>query len=68
MGVVSDKGLGGYIPVCETCGVALCWGIAPHEYEEDKKFWDDWQCRDCDPNADGSRKRYRFNKNLVREE
>lgn len=38
---------GGMTPICEECGVALCWDIAVEEYEAERAFWDAWKCRDC---------------------
>ena len=38
---------GGVTPVCNHCGVALCWDISVYEYDESQQFWDDWICRDC---------------------
>lgn len=55
----------GYTPVCNACGVSLCWDISDEDYEDQKKFWDRWHCRTCDPNAVGSRKRWREARPLV---
>jgi len=41
--------VGAVTPICNECGVSLCWDIADHEYEEDKAFWDRWTCQDCKP-------------------
>lgn len=38
---------GGVTPVCSECGVHLCWDISEQDYEEDKPFWDDWICKEC---------------------
>ena len=62
MATIYDKFLGGYTPICNECGVKLCWDISPYEYEEDKSFWDEWTCRDCNPNYSGALKRYRESK------
>lgn len=51
--------VGGFTPVCNNCGVHLCWDISELEYLNLKHFWDNWKCENCDPNAKGSRKRYR---------
>ena len=58
MGVVqSHMFLGeGLTPICDKCGVALCWDISVSEYEEDKQFWDDWVCESCDPEYKKRRK------------
>lgn len=34
-------------PMCNECGVALCWDISIQEYEEQKAFWDMWRCQVC---------------------
>lgn len=44
-------------PVCEKCGVHLCWDISQKEYEDDKLFWENWQCKDCNPNYHFGKKR-----------
>lgn len=38
---------GGVTPVCNDCGVALCWDISQGEYAQDRAFWDAWRCREC---------------------
>lgn len=38
---------GGVTPICNECGVSLCWDISDSEYEAAKVFWDDWICKDC---------------------
>lgn len=38
---------GGVTPLCDTCGVSLCWDISRTEYLEARAFWDAWSCRDC---------------------
>ena len=40
---------GGYTPMCNDCGIALCWDISDYEYEEKKEFWDEWRCKECYP-------------------
>lgn len=40
---------GGTTPMCNDCGVSLCWDISRTEYLEAKAFWDAWCCRDCSP-------------------
>ncbi len=49
MAVIGPTFLGGYQPVCGECGIALCWELAPQEYEEQKEYWDNWSCENCDP-------------------
>lgn len=53
---------GALTPHCNNCGIALCWDIAEEEYAEEKEFWDAWECKDCNPDAEGSRKRWRATK------
>jgi hypothetical protein len=38
---------GGLTPICDSCGISLCWDIGEEEYHEAKAFWDAWVCRDC---------------------
>lgn len=49
MGVVKLKSTlsGGVTPICNECGVALCWDISNEEYDHEKSFWDNWKCKDC---------------------
>lgn len=49
MGIQQSKSLDGYTPHCESCGVALCWDISLYDYLEAKVFWDNWECKDCNP-------------------
>ena len=49
MGVIPGC-LGGLTPICDRCGIKLCWEIVPEtEYEPNKKFWDNWECENCNP-------------------
>ena len=50
---------GGYTPICNNCGVTLCWDISSREYLEAEQFWDGWRCEECDPNVRGSLERYK---------
>jgi len=52
----------GMTPICSSCGVALCWDISKFEYEQDKEFWNNWRCEDCNPNYKGALKRFRQSK------
>ncbi len=38
---------GALTPICNQCGISLCFDIGQHEYEEAKPFWDEWICQDC---------------------
>jgi len=53
MGVHRHRGtpLGALTPICNACGVSLCWDIAVEEYEEAREFWDRWVCQDCREDA-----------------
>ena len=37
----------GYQPICNECGIALCWDISEIEYSEAEDFWDNWKCLTC---------------------
>lgn len=58
MGAVYGAFLGGYTPICNDCGVSLCWDISEQEYDEAKAFWDDWICQGCNNGVKMSRKLY----------
>lgn len=49
---------GGVTPICNRCGVSLCWDISAYEYGEDKPFWDAWVCQDCNGGKPMSRRDY----------
>ena len=36
-------------PICNDCGVVLCYDISKEDYEEQPLFWDKWKCETCDP-------------------
>ena len=38
---------GALTPICQTCGVSLCWDIDRTTYLEARPFWDAWRCQDC---------------------
>lgn len=50
---------GGLTPICNECGVFLCWDISEDDYAENKAFWDDWICQDCNGGEPMTRKGYR---------
>lgn len=58
MGVTTGC-LGGMTPICDECGIKLCYEIDPDEYENYKEFWDGWKCQDCDPH-------YKFRRREIR--
>ena len=57
--VISIQQTGEIIPQCDECGVRLCWGIDEIEYQECKRFWDQWRCRDCNPNYKNAYQSYK---------
>ena len=38
---------GGMTPICNSCGITLCWDISDEEYYQNKVFWESWICQDC---------------------
>ena len=46
-------------PICNDCGVTLCYDISVQEYREHAVYWDAWRCDACYPEAPGSYLRYR---------
>lgn len=53
---------GGFTPICNSCGVALCWDLSDFDYQENKSFWDNWVCKDCNPNYKGALTRFKQQK------
>jgi hypothetical protein len=60
--VLKSTIIGGYTPHCNKCGIALCWDISEIDYQESKIFWDNWLCKDCNPDYKGSLKRFAQNR------
>ena len=56
---VSIKAFNEVQPICNDCGVALCWSVDISEYQEAQRFWDEWCCRDCNSDYLGAYGRYR---------
>jgi len=54
VGILPSTMSGAVTPMCSGCGVALCYDIPDEEYQEAKEFWDNWQCKECNPNYKGS--------------
>jgi hypothetical protein len=50
---------GAVTPVCNACGVWLCWDVCEEEAEQDRDFWDAWLCRDCNGGEPMSLKQWR---------
>jgi hypothetical protein len=44
----------GWQPICNDCGICLCFVITDQEYERTKDFWEQWCCSQCDSYAIGS--------------
>lgn len=38
---------GGLTPICNECGIALCWDISKCDYYSRQEFWDNWECKEC---------------------
>lgn len=49
MGIFRDK-TGDITPICNSCGIVLCYSISDICYEEHRLFWDEWECDVCQPN------------------
>lgn len=48
MGIITSKRFPDALtPICNTCGITLCWDISEDEYDENPSFWDNWKCEDC---------------------
>ena len=49
MGLHTHRGTmqGALTPICESCGVSLCWDIEESEAIEYEEFWNQWVCQDC---------------------
>ena len=59
MAVEKNDALGSYTPVCDDCGIRLCWDVGPLEYAEEADFWDVWKCRDCNPDYAGALEKFK---------
>lgn len=38
---------GALTPICESCGVSLCWDVEEIQAIADMDFWNQWKCQDC---------------------
>lgn len=48
MGVLpSTTFIGDFTPICEDCGIRLCWDISREDYAKAQPFWDAWKCQEC---------------------
>ncbi len=59
VGILPSTMPGALTPMCGECGVALCYDISEEEYQEAKEFWNNWQCKECNPNYKGSLKKFK---------
>jgi len=46
-------------PICNDCGITLCYDVGECEYQLNKIFWDDWKCKECNPQYLRSYKKYK---------
>lgn len=59
MDVVKSKTFAdGFTPVCNACGVHLCWDIGPDEYAKSWQFWTRWCCESCNGGQDMNSKSF----------
>ena len=49
MGVSKNTSFGDYEIICSSCGGATGAGITEEQYNENRKYWDNWMCADCRP-------------------
>lgn len=49
MGLAKHGGTmdGAVTPICNECGIFLCWDIDVEEAYRNKAFWDSWVCQEC---------------------
>jgi hypothetical protein len=45
--VLTSTLTGGQTPICNNCGICLCYDISGANYAEAMDFWDEWICEDC---------------------
>lgn len=51
-------------PICNDCGIVLCYDISLEDYSDSKEFWDNWICKECNSGNALSLKKYKENKGL----
>lgn len=56
---------GALTPICNDCGVSLCWDIEETEALENEDFWDQWSCQDCNDGIRMSLQAWKTNKLLT---
>lgn len=55
---------GALTPICNDCGIALCWDISEEEYSEAVEFWENWICQDCNHGVRQSLKEWKAKHNV----
>ena len=50
---------GSVTPICNRCGVTLCYDVDEDEYDDDQEFWDGWVCESCNGGTPMSLKTWR---------
>jgi hypothetical protein len=70
MGATKGPGTmpGALTPICNDCGIALCWDIAEEEYFQNSRFWDAWKCEICNGGDKFTRKDFYQNPANSKEE
>lgn len=51
--------LGEVQPMCDDCGIALCWSVDLKEFIEWFGFWDVWKCCRCNPDYKNAYQKYK---------
>ena len=50
---------GALTPICEECGVSLCWDLEENEALANEGFWNRWKCQDCNGGESMSLKKWK---------
>ncbi len=53
---------GAVTPICNECGISLCWDVSVEEYVSARAFWDVWICERCNGGESMSLKRWKMNR------
>jgi hypothetical protein len=56
---------GALTPICESCGISLCWDIEEKEALSNEDFWNQWVCQDCNDGIRMSLVDWKVNKALT---
>lgn len=46
--ILPSTWIGALTPICNECGITLCWDISYEDYFDREDFWDDWKCDECE--------------------